>query len=78
VARLTRLARQMLGSPLGAPFEHLEMTYRIRKFVNALGNGESEVEYGVDCYKGFTSGHARKSLAAFAARLRDLQAGAGQ
>ncbi len=74
-ARLTRLARQMLGSPLGAPFERLEMTYRIRKLVK-LGNGGGEVEYGVDCYKGFTSGHARESLAAFAARLRDLQAGA--
>jgi hypothetical protein len=75
VARLSRLARQMLGSPLGAPFERLEMTYRIRKLVNLLGSGRSEVEYGVDRYKGFTSGHARESLAAFAARLRDLQAG---
>jgi len=74
-ARLTRLARQMLGSPLGAPFERLEMTYRIRKLVK-LGNGGGEVEYGVDCYKGFTRGHAQESLAAFAARLRDLQAGA--
>jgi hypothetical protein len=75
-ARLTRLARQMLGSPLGAPLERFEMTYRIRKLVRLFGNGGGEVEYGVDCCKGHTRGHARESLAVFAARLRDLQTSA--
>jgi hypothetical protein len=72
VARLTRLARQLLGSPLGTPFERLEMTYRIHKLLRLSGDAGGEVEYGVDCFKGFTSGHARENLAAFALRLRDL------
>lgn len=75
-ARLTRLAKQILSSPLGAAFERLEMTYRIRKRVRLWGDGGGEAEFGVDCYKSHTSGHARKSLVAFAARLRDLQAAA--
>lgn len=75
-ARLARLARQVLGSRLGAPLERWEMTYRIRKLMSSLGDGGGEAEYGVDRYKGFTSGHGRRSLAAFAARLGEGQANA--
>jgi len=75
LAILARLAQRILGSPLGALLERWEMRYRIRKRAK-LGNPTGEAAYGVDWFKGHNSGHARRTLAAFAERVRALEAGA--
>src|SRR2546425_8747312 len=75
LARLARLTRWMLGSPLGAVLERWEMTYRIRKRAK-LGNEAGEAAYGVDWYKSHTKGRGQRTLAAFAERVRALEAGA--
>jgi len=74
-ARLARLTQRILESPLGALFERGEMKYRIRKRLR-LGNEAGEAAYGVDWCKGHYSGHARRTLAAFAQRVGALEAGA--
>ena len=74
VARLARFTRRMLASPLGAVLERWEMTYRIRKLIRS-GNAVGEAAYGVDWYKGHVPGHAQATLAAFAERVRALEAG---
>jgi len=73
-ARLARLTQRILDSPLGALLERWEMKYRIRKLLK-LGNEAGEAAYGVDCCKCQVSGHARRTLAAFAERVRALEAG---
>src|SRR5438132_2521308 len=75
-ARLARLTRRILASPLGAVLERWEMTYRIRKLVRS-GNAVGEAAYGVDWYKGHVPGHAQATLAAFAERVRALEAAGG-
>ena len=49
------------------------MTYRIRKRAK-LRNPTGEAAYGVDWYKNHNSGHAGRTLAAFARRVRGLDA----
>ena len=73
--RLARLTQRILESPLGALLERWEMKYRIRKRLK-VGNEAGEAAYGVDWCKDHVSGHARRTLAAFAERVRALEAGA--
>jgi len=51
------------------------MKYRIRKRLS-LGNEAGEAAYGIDYCKCHVSGHARRTLAAFAQRVGALEAGA--
>jgi hypothetical protein len=74
-ARFARLTQRILESPLGALLERWEMKYRIRKRLK-LGNEAGEAAYGIDCCKCHVSGHARRTLAAFAERVAALEAGA--
>jgi len=73
LAHLARLTQRLLASPLGALLERWEMTYRIRKRAK-LRNPTGEAAYGVDWYKNHNSGHAGRTLAAFARRVRGLDA----
>ncbi len=73
LAQLARLTQRMLASPLGTVLERWEMRYRIRKLVRS-GNAVGDAAYGVDWYKGHVPGHAQRTLAAFAERVRALEA----
>ena len=75
LARLARLAQRMLDLPPGALVERLEMSYRIRK-IELSGVASGEAAYGVDWFKGHAISHGRQILAAFAERVRALEAGA--
>ena len=75
LAGLARVTQRILGSPLGALLERWEMRYRMRKLAT-MGNPAGECAYGVDWYKNHARGQARQTLAAFAERVRALEAGA--
>jgi len=75
LARLARLAQRMLDLPPGALVERCEMKYRIWK-IELAGAASGEAAYGVDWFKGHAIGHGRRILAAFAERVRALEAGA--
>ncbi len=75
LASLARVTQRILGSPLGALLDRWEMRYRMRKLAKP-GNPAGECAYGVDWYKNHARGQARQTLAAFAERVRALEAGA--
>ena len=74
IARLKRLAERALRSSAGTALERYEMTYRIRKRVKQ-GLAQGEASYGFDWYKGHSSGHRQRTLAAFTERLQRLEGG---
>ena len=75
LASLARVTQRILGSPLGPLLDRWEMRYRMRKLAKP-GNPAGESAYGVDWYKNHARGQARQTLAAFAERVRALEAGA--
>ena len=74
IARLRRLGERVLRSGAGAALERYEMRYRIHKrFKQGLAQGEAS--YSLDWYRGHSSGHRQRTLAAFTERLQRLEGG---
>ena len=67
-------AETLLGTSLGDRLESWEMARKIEKF-NRLEGASSEAGFCADWCKGHFDGHERRTMAAYAARLRQHEAG---